>query len=49
MIRDKISAASKRALERNYDQGPEWQVEFKTSPLKGVFAYEEGVSLTGAG
>jgi len=26
---DKLSAASKRALERNYAQGPEWYMEFK--------------------
>jgi predicted GH43/DUF377 family glycosyl hydrolase len=40
----KLSAASKRALERDYAQGPEWYMEFKTQDLKGDFAYEEGVS-----
>ncbi|AWW29531.1 glycosyl hydrolase [Echinicola strongylocentroti] len=41
---DKLSAASKRALERNYAQGPEWFIEFTHSDLKGDFAYEEGVT-----
>lgn len=44
MNKDKLSAASKRALERNYDQGPEWYCEFNTTDLKGDFAYEEGVT-----
>ena len=44
MNKDKMSLASKRALEQNYDQGPEWFVEFKTDELKGDFAYEEGVT-----
>ncbi|GAB5521658.1 MAG: glycosyhydrolase [Rhodothermales bacterium] len=39
-----LSAASKRALERNYAQGPEWYVEFTRHDLKGDFAYEEGVT-----
>jgi len=38
-----LSAASKRALERNYAKGPEWYLEFKTYDLKGDLAYEEGV------
>ncbi|MBU3021255.1 family 43 glycosylhydrolase [Aestuariibacter sp. A3R04] len=39
-----LSLASKRALERGYDQqGPEWMVEFDVAPLKGDFAFEEGV------
>jgi len=42
--KDKLSAASKRALERNYDQGPEWYGEFQTKDLKGDFVYEEGVT-----
>jgi hypothetical protein len=42
--KDKLSAASKRAIERNYDQGPEWYCEFSVSDLKGDFAYEEGVT-----
>ncbi|WP_460539648.1 glycoside hydrolase family 117 protein [Echinicola sediminis] len=41
---NKLSAASKRALERNYAQGPEWFIEFTDSKLKGDFAYEEGVT-----
>ncbi len=39
-----LSAASKRALERNYAQGPEWFCDCKTMELKGDFAYEEGVT-----
>ena len=42
--RDRLSAASKRALERGYDRGPEWYVEFRIHDLKGDFAYEEGVT-----
>ncbi len=44
MNKEKLSAASRRALERNYDQGPEWFCDFKTFDLKGDFAYEEGVT-----
>ena len=40
---DKLSAASKRAIERNYDQGPEWFCAFRKHDLKGDFQYEEGV------
>lgn len=40
----KLSAASKRALERGYDQGPEWFCDCKAHDLKGDFAYEEGVT-----
>ena len=40
----KLSTASKRALERNYNQGPEWFCDCKVSDLKGDFAYEEGVT-----
>jgi len=39
----KLSAASKRAIERNYDQGPEWFCSFKKQDLKGDFQYEEGI------
>ena len=39
-----LSAASKRALDRNYAKGPDWYMEFKTMPLKGDFAYQEGVT-----
>ena len=39
-----LSAASKRALERGYNQGPEWFVQFRMHDLKGDFAYEEGVT-----
>ncbi len=41
--RNKLSAASKRAIERNYEQGPEWFCSFKKYDLKGDFQYEEGV------
>lgn len=40
----KLSAASKRALERKYYQGPEWYGEFNTHDLTGDFVYEEGVT-----
>ncbi|MDA0194411.1 MAG: glycosyl hydrolase [Bacteroidetes bacterium] len=43
MNKDKLSLASKRALERNYYQGPEWFISFEESDLKGDFAYEPGV------
>ena len=39
-----LSAASKRALERGYNQGPEWFVQFRMHDLQGDFAYEEGVA-----
>lgn len=40
----KMSLASKRAIEREYDNhGPEWMTEFDVTPLKGDFAFEEGV------
>ncbi|MCJ8163294.1 glycosyl hydrolase [Pontibacter sp. E15-1] len=39
-----LSAASKRALERNYAKGPNWYAEFETYELKGDFAYQEGVT-----
>ena len=42
-IGGKLSAASKRALERNYAQGPEWFCGFRNRDLKGDFRYEEGV------
>ena len=41
---EKLSAASKRALVRNYDQGPDWFAGFETHDLTGDFAYEEGVT-----
>ena len=44
MNKDKLSLASKRAIERNYDQGPEWFMDFKEHDLKGDFAYEPGVT-----
>lgn len=38
------SLATKRAIERGYDNsGPEWMVEFDVEPLKGDFAFQEGV------
>jgi len=42
-INGKLSTASKRALERNYAQGPEWFCGFRKHDLKGDFKYEEGV------
>jgi len=42
-IGGKLSAASKRALERNYAQGPEWFCGFRKRDLRGDFRYEEGV------
>ncbi|MCQ1060830.1 glycosyl hydrolase [Photobacterium sp. ZSDE20] len=40
----KLSLASQRAIERGYDQrGPEWLIEFDVEPLKGDFAFEEGI------
>lgn len=38
-----MSAATKRALERNYSNNDEWFCEFKLHDLGGDFAYEEGV------
>ena len=40
---DTMSAASKRALARNCDQGPEWFCDFRLHNLRGDFRYEEGV------
>ncbi|MDO6641659.1 glycosyl hydrolase [Shewanella sp. 5_MG-2023] len=40
----KLSLASRRAIERGYDnKNSDWMVEFDVSPLKGDFAFEEGV------
>ncbi|MDN3377455.1 MULTISPECIES: family 43 glycosylhydrolase [unclassified Pseudoalteromonas] len=40
----KLSLASLRAIERGYDsRGPQWLTEFDVTPLKGDFAYQEGV------
>ncbi|MEI8641248.1 hypothetical protein P4S68_09600 [Pseudoalteromonas sp. Hal099] len=40
----KLSLASRRAIERGYDsRGPQWLTEFDVAPLKGDFAYQEGV------
>lgn len=40
----KLSLASKRAIERGYDnRGPEWLVEFVEIELKGDFEFEDGV------
>ncbi len=38
-----LSLASKRAIERNYDQGPEWYLEFKMHDLRGDLAFDPGV------
>ena len=43
----KLSAASKRAIDRNYGQGPEWFCGFRKHDLKGDFKYEEGVIRRG--
>ena len=40
----KLSAASKRAIERQYNQGPEWYCECKSFPLEGDFAFDEEVT-----
>lgn len=37
-----ISSATKRAMERNYFQSPDWFCDFKESEIKGL-EYEEGV------
>ncbi|GAC24759.1 hypothetical protein GMES_2464 [Paraglaciecola mesophila KMM 241] len=40
----KQSLATKRAIERGYDsKNADWMIEFEVSPLKGDFAFEEGV------
>lgn len=40
----KLSRASLRAIERGYDQkSSDWMTEFDIEPLKGDFAFEEGV------
>ena len=41
--RKMLSAASKRAIERHYEQGPEWFCSFRKQDLRGDFKYEEGV------
>ena len=41
--KDKLSAASKRALAWPMDLGNEWFFEYKVEDLKGDLAYEEGV------
>jgi hypothetical protein len=38
-----LSAASRRALERHYDQGPEWFCAFRMHDLKGDLQYQPGV------
>ncbi|MEP1445179.1 MAG: family 43 glycosylhydrolase [Paraglaciecola sp.] len=44
MSQSKLSLASKRAIERGYDnQGPQWLTEFDVVDLQGDFAFEEGV------
>jgi len=40
---DRLSAASKRALERGYDHGSVWYCEFTEHDLKGDFAPEPAV------
>ncbi|WP_111977414.1 glycoside hydrolase family 117 protein [Algibacillus agarilyticus] len=44
MVEKKLSSASKRAIERGYDQkDSQWLIEFEEQELKGDFVYEEGV------
>ena len=44
MSNEKLSLASKRAIERGYDKfGAEWLTEFDVEPLKGDFAFEPGI------
>lgn len=40
----KLSSASIRAFERQYNQGSDWFCDCKAYDLKGDFAYEEGVT-----
>lgn len=40
---DKLSAASKRALERGYHKNAEWFGEFRIHRLKGNVGYEKGI------
>jgi hypothetical protein len=40
----KLSAASKRALERNYHKNADWFGRFHKSPVTGDLAFEEGVT-----
>lgn len=40
----KLSAASKRALQRNYAQSGNWYLDFNTYDLEGDLAFEEGVT-----
>jgi hypothetical protein len=39
----KLSAASRRVIERGYDHGPEWYCEFTTHDLKGDLAFDPNV------
>ena len=41
--KDTLSAASQRAIERHYEQGPEWFVAFREYDLEGDLAYEPGM------
>ncbi|WP_095498518.1 glycoside hydrolase family 117 protein [Paraferrimonas haliotis] len=44
MEHEQLSLASQRARARGYDdKGPEWLTEFDVEPLKGDFAFEQGV------
>jgi len=42
--KETLSAASKRAIERNYDQGAEWFCDFRVHDLKGDFRYDKDVT-----
>ncbi len=39
---NKMSAATKRAMERNYFQSSDWFCDFRESPVEGI-GYEEGI------
>jgi len=39
----KLSAATKRAMERNYYQNCDWFCDFKTSDVKGDLTYEKNI------
>ncbi|MGI9544814.1 MAG: glycoside hydrolase family 117 protein [Cyclobacteriaceae bacterium] len=41
--KDNLSTASKRAIEMNYDQGPEWWTKFRQHNLMGDLEFEEGI------
>ena len=40
---NKLSSATKRAMERNYYQGCDWFCDFVTSDVKGDLTYEDNI------